>query len=214
MLDSWRVDALKLRFDDNGTELPLGPGMHGIGRGGDDAIGLVIDPQAPLLRFCVDRRGVWLAVSDGVRGIHVNGRPVRRMAMLRPGDAIHVDGSELTLMRAGDPAANTALPAATDAPGDLRLVLRGVGGDYHGRSITLERPRLVGRAAEADIRIDSPAFPERHARLEHDGGRNHGRSGICTRCERDHAFEQPDALRGLGGEDGADAHGEQLHAEL
>ena len=171
MLDSWRVDALKLRFDDNGTELPLGPGMHGIGRGGDDAIGLVIDPQAPLLRFCVDRRGVWLAVSDGVRGIHVNGRPVRRMAMLRPGDAIHVDGSELTLMRAGDPAANTALPAATDAPGDLRLVLRGVGGDYHGRSITLERPRLVGRAAEADIRIDSPAFPERHARLEHDGGR-------------------------------------------
>ena len=171
MLDSPRVDALKLRFDDNGTELPLGPGMHGIGRGGDDAIGLVIDPQAPLLRFCVDRRGVWLAVADGVRGIHVNGRPVRRMAMLRPGDAIHVDGSELTLMRAGDPAANTALPAAADAPGDPRLVLRGVGGHYHGRSITLERPRLVGRAAEADIRIDSPAFPEHHARLEHDGGR-------------------------------------------
>ena len=80
VLDSPRVDALKLRFDDNGTELPLGPGMHGIGRGGDDAIGLVIDPQAPLLRFCVDRRGVWLAVADGVRGIHVNGRPVRRMA--------------------------------------------------------------------------------------------------------------------------------------
>jgi len=171
VLDSPRVDALKLRFDDNGTELALGPGMHGIGRGGDDAIGLVIDQQAPLLRFCVDRRGVWLAVADGVRGIHVNGRPVRRMAMLRPGDAIHVDGSELTLMRAGDQAANTALPAAADAPGDLRLVLRGVGGHYHGRSITLERPRLVGRAAEADIRIDNPSFPERHARLEHDAGR-------------------------------------------
>ena len=37
----------------------LDRGMHGIGRGGDDAIGLVIDPLAPLLRFCVDRRGVW-----------------------------------------------------------------------------------------------------------------------------------------------------------
>ena len=171
MLDSPRVDALKLRFDDNGTELALGPGMHGIGRGGDDAIGLVIDPQSPLLRFCVDRRGVWLAVADGVRGIHVNGRPVRRMAMLRPGDAIHVDGSELTLMRAGHPAANAALPTVADVPGDLRLVLRGVGGHYHGRSITLERPRLVGRAAEADIRIDSPSFPEHHARLEHDAGR-------------------------------------------
>lgn len=171
VLDSPRMEALKLRFDDHGTELPLGPGMHGIGRGGDEAIGLVIDPHSPLLRFCVDRRGVWLTVADGVRGIHVNGRPVRRMAMLRPGDAIHVEGCELTLLRAGNPPANAALPAAADAPGDLRLVLRGVGGHYHGRSITLERPRLVGRAPEADIRIDNPAFPERHVRLEHDAGR-------------------------------------------
>jgi pSer/pThr/pTyr-binding forkhead associated (FHA) protein len=169
MLDSPRVDALKLRFNDNGTELPLGPGMHGIGRGGDDAIGLVSDQQTPLLRFCVDRRGVWLTVAEGVRGIHVNGRPVRRMAMLRPGDAIHAEGSELTLMRDLDPPA--ALPSVADAPGDLRLVLRGVGGHYHGRSITLERPRLVGRAPEADIRIDNQAFPERHARLEHHAGR-------------------------------------------
>lgn len=170
MLDSPRVDALKLRFNDNGTELPLGPGMHGIGRGGDDAIGLVSDQQSPLLRFCVDRRGVWLTVADGVRGIHVNGRPVRRMAMLRPGDAIHAEGSELTLMRE-EPSASQALPSVSDAPGDLRLVLRGVGGHYHGRSITLERPRLVGRAPEADIRIDNQAFPERHARLEHHEGR-------------------------------------------
>lgn len=170
MLDSPRVDALKLRFNDNGTELSLGPGMHGIGRGGDDAIGLVGDQQSPLLRFCVDRRGVWLTVADGVRGIHVNGRPVRRMAMLRPGDAIHAEGSELTLMR-DEPPANSPLPDVADTPGDLRLVLRGVGGHYHGRSITLERPRLVGRAPEADIRIDNQAFPERHARLEHHDGR-------------------------------------------
>ncbi|MFT3896123.1 MAG: FHA domain-containing protein [Thermomonas sp.] len=163
------MDALKLRFNHNGTELPLGPGMHGIGRGGDDAIGLVSDQQSPLLRFCVDRRGVWLTVADGVRGIHVNGRPVRRMAMLRPGDAIHAEGSELTLMR-DQPPANSPLPNVADTPGDLRLVLRGVGGHYHGRSITLERPRLVGRAPEADIRIDNQAFPERHARLEHHDG--------------------------------------------
>jgi hypothetical protein len=63
------------------------------------------------------------------------------------------------------------VPSVADTPGDLRLVLRGVGGHYHGRSITLERPRLVGRAAEADIRIDNQAFPERHARLEHHDGR-------------------------------------------
>lgn len=164
------MDALKLRFDGNGTELPLGPGMHGIGRGGDDAIGLVSDQQSPLLRFCVDRRGVWLTVADGVRGIHVNGRPVRRMAMLRPGDSIHAEGGELTLMRDAGVDASSVLPSVADSPGDLRLVLRGVGGHYHGRSITLERPRLVGRAPEADIRIDNQAFPEHHARLEHHEG--------------------------------------------
>ena len=171
LVDSPRVDAPSNSDSTTTAKLPLGPGMHGIGRGGDDAIGLVIDPQAPLLRFCVDRRGVWLAVADGVRGIHVNGRPVRRMAMLRPGDAIHVDGSELTLMRAGDPVANTALPAAADAPGDPRLVLRGrrralPRAQHHPRAPAPGRAR-----GEADIRIDSPAFPEHHARLEHDGGR-------------------------------------------
>src|SRR3546814_20200350 len=50
--------------------------------------------------------------------------------------------------------------------GDPRVVLRGVGGQYHGRSFTLEQPRLVGRNAEADIRIDDPSFADRHARLD------------------------------------------------
>jgi len=45
-------------------------------------------------------------------------------------------------------------------------VLRGVGGAHHGRSITLDQPRLVGRLAECDIRIDEPSFADRHARLE------------------------------------------------
>jgi pSer/pThr/pTyr-binding forkhead associated (FHA) protein len=44
-----------------------------------------------------------------------------------------------------------------------------VGGRNHGRSFTLERPRLVGRAGDADIRIDDPAFPERHARIDLSG---------------------------------------------
>ena len=43
---------------------------------------------------------------------------------------------------------------------------RAVCGRYHGRSFTLEAPRLVGRSGDADIRIDDPAFPERHARIE------------------------------------------------
>lgn len=68
------------------------------------------------------------------------------------------------------PARRRCLPHRIDGAGtqppDPRVVLRGVGGRYHGRSFTLERPKLVGRNPSADIRIDDPAFGDRHARLE------------------------------------------------
>ncbi|MEP6634071.1 MAG: FHA domain-containing protein [Luteimonas sp.] len=171
MLNSARMEALTLRFTRHEQpELTLAPGMHGIGRIGEDvdAIGLVEASEQPIVCFCVDRRGVWLTVSEGARGVHVNGRQVRRMAMLRLGDAIYVDGVEMLLV-SDRPIA--ALPAslkhaALDSEGDPRVVLRGVGGQYHGRSFTLEAPRLVGRTSDADIRIDDPAFADRHARLE------------------------------------------------
>lgn len=137
--------------------------MHGVGRvPGAQGLGLV-DARQAAVRICIDRRGAWLHVDEGGRGVHVNGRPVRRLAMLRPGDTVHVDGVEVALAAPRRP--DPALPAAT-VDGDPRVVLRGVGGRYHGRSFTLERPRLVGRAAEADIRLDDAAVADRHARLE------------------------------------------------
>ena len=165
------VDEIKLRFPGTDlAELLLGAGVHGIGRidDGAGAIGVVDDAQAALVRFCVDRRGVWMTVGEEARGVHVNGRPVRRMAMLRIGDAVYVDGVEMVLV-SGKPV--PAVPAKlgnapVDVVADPRVVLRGVGGRYHGRSFTLERPRLVGRSAEADVRIDDPAFAERHARID------------------------------------------------
>jgi hypothetical protein len=165
------MDALKLRFpDQDRTELPLDIGMHGIGRGTDGSplLGpLDADADAPV-RFCVDRRGIWLTVAEGVQGVHVNGRQVRRMAMLRVGDAIYVDGVEMRLVSDRVPAPLSSLPDdGRQVPEcDVRIVLRGVGGQYHGRSFTLERPRLVGSARDADIRIDDPAFAARHARIE------------------------------------------------
>lgn len=131
------------------------------------AIGVIRDSAATLVRFCVDRRGVWMTVEESAHGVHVNGRPVRRMAMLRLGDAVYVDGVQMLLV-SGNPA--SAVPArlgnAPDLAIDPRIVLRGVGGRYHGRSFTLERPRLVGSCAESDVRIDDNAFAERHARIE------------------------------------------------
>jgi len=150
---------------------PLKPGVHRIVRHASGNVRLVEDTQGALLlaQFCLDRRGLWLQVANGVRGIHVNGRPVRRMALLRAGDAVYADGVEMVL-RAGL-APQARIPAAPNpAPGDAQILLRGVGGRHHGRSFTLDQPRLVGSEPGADILIDDAVFAPRHARLEpHDG---------------------------------------------
>lgn len=167
LIDCDRVNELLLRFPGPpATEHRLGTGMHGLGRSGQETLGLVDATQAPV-RICVDRRGAWLHVGEGALGVHVNGRPVQRLAMLRVGDVVFVDGVDVTLV---GPvlSADETVPAAS-ADGDPRVLLRGVGGRYHGRSFTLERPRLVGRARDADIRLEDQDVAERHARLEAHG---------------------------------------------
>ena len=164
LLDCADVTALRLRFQNREhADLSLGPGVHAIGYDRNGQLAQVA-PDAAVAQFCVDRRGVWLQVREGAPGLHVNGRPVKRMAMLRVGDAIFIDGVELVLL-GGDP-----LPAPADygfAGGtDSRMLLRGVAGPHHGRSFTLDAPRLVGRAGECDIRVGDPDFADRHARLE------------------------------------------------
>ncbi|HEY1141668.1 MAG TPA: FHA domain-containing protein, partial [Lysobacter sp.] len=87
------MTALRLRFPHRQQpDLVLGPGVHAIGRDATDRPVIVDDPAQAIAQFCVDRRGVWLQVHQGARGLHVNGRPVRRMALLRAGDAVFVDG--------------------------------------------------------------------------------------------------------------------------
>ena len=191
MLDSRAVDTLRLRFP-NSTQpdATIAPGLHAIGRGADGALALVADEARALALLHVDRRGVWLRLADGARGVHVNGRPVKRMAMLRVGDAIYVEGAELRLLGAARTRDPVPPPDGGDG-GDARILLRGVGGHYHGRSFTLDHPRVVGRGHEADIRIDDPAFPERHARIEASNGQA--------------------ILRGLPGADPSVVNGEAVH---
>lgn len=171
MLDSAAMNDLHLRFcDGSQPDLPLEPGVHALGRtsGGLGAV----DADAPaLLQLCNDRRGIWLTVNEGMRGVHVNGRPVQQVAMLRAGDSIHADGSELLLYADDD---GRTLPPSTppvrDPAGNLRMVLRGVGGPYHGRSISLDRPRRVGSAAAADLRLEGAGIAAEHALLEAGNG--------------------------------------------
>ncbi len=126
---------------------PLRPGVQRIVRHASGSVRLGGDAAGTLLlaQFCLDDRGLWLQVAAGMRGIHVNGRPVRRMALLRPGDAVYADGVEMLIQ--GECEALNHAPSRSDESGEDQ------------------------RGAESDIVIDDPAFAEQHARLERHGDR-------------------------------------------
>jgi hypothetical protein len=171
MLVSCGVENLRLHFGNRQQpDRALVTGVHRIVREASGLLGVGDNSQGALLaQFCVDRRGLWLQVAAGIRGIHVNGRPVQRMALVRAGDSIYLDGAEI-LVQASHQGLD-AVPPADPADSDPRIVLRGVGGKHHGRAFTLSQPCLVGRATDAAIRIDDADFAERHAQLERRGDR-------------------------------------------
>lgn len=120
-----------------------------------------------------DRRGLWLKVLGEGASVHVNGRPVRHLALLRMGDLVCLEQLRVQVSAPAQPPIETKIPAA--APPALtdvqrlaasRVLLRGVSGSHHGRSYTLTETRIIGRGQGADIRIDDPALAEKHAQVE------------------------------------------------
>ena len=92
MLDFFAVDTLRLRFpDSNQADVAVGPGLHGIGRNADGALAPVSDGARMLAQLCIDRRGTWLKLGEGVRTVHVNGRAVKSCTML----AAQANGAEV-----------------------------------------------------------------------------------------------------------------------
>jgi pSer/pThr/pTyr-binding forkhead associated (FHA) protein len=125
-----------------------------------------------------DRRGLWMRIPSGTPGVHLNARPVRRLAMLRVGDQICLEQVQMVISEDGPQVIERTIPIA--APPVLadaqkvsaaRVVLRGVAGSHFGRSITLTEPRVIGRGPTADIRIDEIGIGDRHVQLELQGDR-------------------------------------------
>lgn len=170
MLGSRRVDNLRLHFtSQQQDDRLLTNGVHRVLREASGRLAFGDTVQGALLaQFCVDRRGLWLQVAHGMRGIHVNGRPVQRMALLRPGDSVYLDGIEI-VVKASCRSADPVPQVAPEDAGDPRIVLRGVGGKHHGRSFPVGTPCEVGSAGSAGIRVDEEGFAPRHARLERRG---------------------------------------------
>lgn len=128
--------------------------------------------------FLRDRRGLWLRVPAGAHAVHLNARPVKRLAQLRPGDLVCLDRLRLVLRSQVPPEIERQIPASPPAAmteaqrvAASRVVLRGLSGQHFGRSYTLTEPRLFGRSASADVRLDDAGVAERHAMVELHGDR-------------------------------------------
>ena len=120
-----------------------------------------------------DRRGIWLRVPPGVQGVHLNARPIRRLALLHIGDQVCLEKVQIVLSensaelidRRIPPAAPAALGEAQRVSAS-RVAIRGASGNLSGRSFTLTEPKTVGRSPGCDIRIDDPDVAERQAQFE------------------------------------------------
>jgi len=118
---------------------------------------------------------------DSQRGIvlrlyaaaHVNARPIQRLALLRLGDVLSLGSLQVLVKPDRDADIRSDVPR--DPPpvdagvhsAAARVVLRGVAGPLFGRSFPLTTPIVLGRGADADVRLDDPSLAEHHARLEH-----------------------------------------------
>ena len=125
-----------------------------------------------------DRRGIWLRLPSGTQGVHLNARPVRRAALLHVGDQVCLEQLQIVLSEGDSRRIDRRIPPTPPAGlgesqrvSASRVVVRGLTGSLYGRSFTLTEPKLVGRSAICDIRIDDPALAERHAQFELHGDR-------------------------------------------
>lgn len=125
---------LRLQNTAHPAEYELGPGVHALGVDRSGLPTVTEDSHDAIARISIDRRGVWLRIREDVRGLHVNGRPVRRVAQLRGGDCVYVEGEGLLLV-GRKPEAPPRQPRAVD--GVSTLLLRSVGGEHHGRCFGL-----------------------------------------------------------------------------
>jgi pSer/pThr/pTyr-binding forkhead associated (FHA) protein len=152
--------------------------------------------------FRVDaQRGITLVLEAGSGGAHVNARPVRELALLRLGDVVSLNRLQVLIKPDDDRSIDREVPEPPTPMTDpaqraaaSRVVLRGIAGAFHGRTFSLLEPLTLGRAANADIRLDEPGVDDRHASFE----------------------QHPDRviLRDLGSHDGAVVNGVALKSAV
>jgi len=153
-------------------------GQVGVGSAAGGGTTVAIAGLSPLHAvFSTGRRGSWLTVPQDATVI-VNARPVKRIAFLRAGDLVCLAGVQIRLESDQPPPAPTVAdvsvrrrsPEDASALGVVRASLRGLSGAWFGRSLPLASPRVLGRGAGSDARLDGAGVQERHAQIDIEDG--------------------------------------------
>jgi hypothetical protein len=153
-------------------------GQVGVGSAAGGGTTVAIAGLSPLHAvFATGRRGSWLTVPQDATVI-VNARPVKRIAFLRAGDLVCLAGVQVRVESDQPPPAPTSpeVPSRRRAPDDgvsfgaARASLRGLSGSWFGRSLPLASPRVLGRGAGSDVRLDGAGLQDRHAQIDIEDG--------------------------------------------
>lgn len=155
--------------------LELTRGTLSIGSDPDDTVCLPaagLKPAHARIELQPERRLCALRLAPGALA-YVNARPVRSLALLRPGDLLTLNRVRVQVQGA---LSTAPLPPLQDAgaaarPGGPRVVLRAVSGPHFGRSFVFAPSLSIGRSERADICVDDEGLASTHLRLHWYGDR-------------------------------------------
>jgi hypothetical protein len=119
------------------------PAVLHVGSAPDNDLVLATTQAAPRhLRIRQDRRGWVLDVLPSADRIHVNARPVRERALLRPGDVVSVGDCRMLLRADEDPGSRD--PLRVPEEGRCTVALRAVAGPLSGRVMPVREKLDIG----------------------------------------------------------------------
>lgn len=149
-------------------------GQVGVGSAAGGGTAVAIAGLAPLHAvFASGRRGAWLTVPQGATVV-LNARPVKRIAYLRAGDLVCLGGVQVRVEASRPPDEPPEVPPSRRRLEDAalpRAALRGLSGPWFGRSAPIAGPRVLGRGAASDIRLDGAGILDRHAQVDIEFGK-------------------------------------------
>ena len=170
---------------------PKGEHQDVIVQPGDVTIGSAPDNQVVIARdgiqahhasIVVDQRGYTLFVRDRDARNHVNARPVREIALLRLGDVVSLNDTNVVLKPDYDesitglvppPAGESAMSAQDEGGNETRYrqappkaVLRGVSGPFFGKVVPIHGRLVIGRGDDCGLVLDEPEMSRAHASIE------------------------------------------------